>query len=516
MVFGSGNQQGAAPVSAPSSPTGWVTYPIKTDVTLTFWTDINANLAPNFTNYSEVPFYQGWTERTGVKITYLHPPAGPGYTEQFNLMVASGDMPDIIRYDILPTYPGGPEKAISDGTILRLNDILDKYAPNLKDVFAKHPDYDRMVKTDNGSYFCFPNIREDPFLCTWQGLQIRKDWLDDLGLKTPVTFSDWHDVLTAFKTKKNSSAPLTLPFNGTAFMYGYGIDSGFYVGDDGKVVWGRAQPAYRDYLVMMAQWYKEGLLDPDTATISSTQMVTKITNGTSGAIHGALNSGMGVWLPSGRSTDPKFELMGVKNPVINNGDNLTMINIDNPYSGGNGCVSLGGPCKYPDIAARFLDWDYSQEGYMYHNFGIEGVSYNMINGYPTYTDLVMKNPNGLPIGQALAMYQQSSYGGPHLQSVDYFKQALAWPEQRQALVNWAIDDPFKHKLPPVTTTPDESKESASIMNDINTYADEMMVKFILGTEPISNYDTYISTLKKMGIDRAVEIQNAALVRYKAR
>jgi putative aldouronate transport system substrate-binding protein len=54
------------------------------------------------------------------------------------------------------------------------------------------------------------------------------------------------------------------------------------------------------------------------------------------------------------------------------------------------------------------------------------------------------------------------------------------------------------------------------MNEINTYQNEMELKFILGTESLSNWSTYVSTIKRMGIDRAVEIQNAALARYNAR
>lgn len=54
------------------------------------------------------------------------------------------------------------------------------------------------------------------------------------------------------------------------------------------------------------------------------------------------------------------------------------------------------------------------------------------------------------------------------------------------------------------------------MAEINAYADEMMVKYILGTEPLSSFDTYVETVKRMGIDRALEIQNAALVRYNNR
>lgn len=71
-------------------------------------------------------------------------------------------------------------------------------------------------------------------------------------------------------------------------------------------------------------------------------------------------------------------------------------------------------------------------------------------------------------------------------------------------------------MPPVTPTSEESKEYSIIMNEINTYRDEMVLKFIFGTESLDNFDTYVKNIESMGLDRALEIQNAALERYNAR
>jgi putative aldouronate transport system substrate-binding protein len=493
--------------------TGKISYPIKTDVTLTYWGGLISNLQANFTNLGDTEYAKAWSERTGVKVVYLHPPTG-GENEQFNLMVASGDLPDLIERNFLG-YPGGPEKAISDGVILKLNDVLAKSGPNLSEWLKAHPAYDRMVKTDSGNYYNFPFMRGDERLCLWQGIQIRKDWLDELNLAVPQTYDEWRTVLTAFKEKKGSPAPLTIPWSNTSFAYGYGIDRGFHGGADGKVKYGGIDPAFREYLVMMAQWYREGLLEPDIATVTGQQIQAKIIGGISGAYHGSLSGNMGTWTPAGRAANPKFELLAVKGPTKTKGQEPVMLNIDNPYYG-DYSVSISGASKNVELAARALDYNYSQEGYLYNNFGTPGVSYNVINGYPTYTDLVLKNPNGWPLSQNMSAYVRSSYGGPFVQAIEVFEQSMILPEQKAGPGNWMIKDPFKHRLPPITPSPDESREFAQIMSEVNTYADEMVVKFILGTEPLSNWDTYVNTIKQMGIDRAVAIQNAALVRYNAR
>ena len=54
------------------------------------------------------------------------------------------------------------------------------------------------------------------------------------------------------------------------------------------------------------------------------------------------------------------------------------------------------------------------------------------------------------------------------------------------------------------------------MNEINTYRDEMTLKFIFGTESLDNFDTYVTNIKNMNLEEALDIENAALDRYNSR
>ena len=71
-------------------------------------------------------------------------------------------------------------------------------------------------------------------------------------------------------------------------------------------------------------------------------------------------------------------------------------------------------------------------------------------------------------------------------------------------------------MPPLTPSEDESDRFARVMGDITTYVDTMFNKFVMGDEPISNFDAYIATLKKMGIEDAIKIRQAQLERFQAR
>ena len=59
----------------------------------------------------------------------------------------------------------------------------------------------------------------------------------------------------------------------------------FYVNDEGKIVHPYAQEAYRDGLANIAQWYKEGLIDPEIFTRGSSSRDYLLGENLGGATH---------------------------------------------------------------------------------------------------------------------------------------------------------------------------------------------------------------------------------------
>ena len=56
-------------------------------------------------------------------------------------------------------------------------------------------------RTDDGSLYMFPCLREDTWLCTFRGMAVRKDWLDEQGLEVPTTLTELDNVAHVFKEK---------------------------------------------------------------------------------------------------------------------------------------------------------------------------------------------------------------------------------------------------------------------------------------------------------------------------
>lgn len=495
-------------------------YPVENGGTLTYWMDLNSNVAANYSNMGETPFGKKLQENTGIQIEFQHPAVGQA-TEQFNLLLADTTLPDLIEYNWLG-YSGGPEKAIQDAVIIPLNDVIDQYCPNLKAYLEANPEIDRMIKTDDGTYYCFPFIRGSDKLVTSTGAMIRGDWLEELGLEVPTTIDDWHDVLTAFKEKKGAAAPFTYWYanesltDNNPFAYAYGAPRGLYLAEDGTIHYGAVEDGYKEYLMTMNQWMSEGLIDVDLATLTNDQVAAKITNGSSGASFGWCGSGMGNWTTAGQATNENYMLVPAPYPTLQKGEIPEFGQKDNNYVKG-GAVAITTSCEDVELAARLLDYGYSEEGTMLYNFGIEGESYTLdADGNANYTDLILNNPDGLSITHAMGGYMRANYNGPFVQNERYAEQYYQFDSQKDAMDVWSNTNMKDHLIPPITPTVEESKEQAQYLTEINTYRNEMTLKFILGNASFDEWDEYVETIQGMNLDRVLEIQNAALERYHSR
>ncbi|UKS24264.1 extracellular solute-binding protein [Paenibacillus sp. HWE-109] len=504
-----------------TAPGAAVTYPIKSDKTLTYWGELPGNVVGVKSAHADIPFFQDWQKKTGVNLKFIAPPTNQG-AQSLNVMLASGDLPDMIEFDWQGAFPGGPEKAIKDGYILKLNETIDKFAPNLKKYLKEHPEIDKQAKTDNGSYYVFPFIRGDDYLRVYQGPIIRKDWLDDLGLPVPQTIDEWYTTLKAFKEKKGATAGFSVvsvprPFNelgNGAFASAFGVTRDFFI-DNGTIKFGPAEKGYKDFLATFHKWYEEGLIDKNFATADSKALDANMASGATGVTVQNAGGGIGKWQPLVVAKDPKAVLIGAPYPVLKKGDTAMYGQKDPAFSPG-GSVAITANSKNIETATKLLDYGYSDEGHMYFNFGTEGTSYKMENGYPKYTDLLMKNPDKLAPAQALSLYIRGNYNGPFVQDKRYIEQYLALQTQRDAVTTWSKTDVDKHKLPPITATPEESTELAKIMTDLNTLVDEMTLKIILGTEPVDSFDKYVEKFNSVKLSRALEIKKASLDRFNKR
>lgn len=497
-----GSGEGGAAGETSSNANTPFSYPMPGNIELTFMTEAAGSVP------ERMPIDDEYEKRTGIQIKNLG--GAPMTDQKFSLLLASGDIPDIFMNTWLQ-YPGGPEKAVEQGYILKLNDYIDKYAPNLKKALEENPEIDKMIKTDDGTYYAFPFIRSEAGR-VYGGPIIRKDWLDELGLPIPETIDEWHTVLKAFKEKKNAASPVTFRtmFLGErtgGFAGAFGVMGNFYV-NDGKVTYGYLEPAYKEYLKTMSEWYKEGLIDKDFASIDAATVDKKMTSAVSGATFG-WQFYIEKYNATAQTTDPKANYVAAPYPTLTKGTKPEFGQLDNAYAG-TSSAAISANSKNIEAAMRWLDYAYSEEGSLLNTFGIEGVTYALQDGKPVYTDLVVKNPEGLGSDQVMQQYSHGT-NFPMIQQDNNLPSK--YPQTAEAIGIWKETNHESHLLPPVTPTAEEADEMASIMNDINALVKEAELKIIMGTESIEAYDKYVEQMKSLGIERALEIQQAAYERY---
>ncbi|MDP4182911.1 MAG: extracellular solute-binding protein [Bacillota bacterium] len=496
-------------------------YPIKTDVTLKYWMILHNNVAQVTDNFGNLPIAKELEKQTGIKVKYIHPPKGQEM-EAFNIMVASGELPDIIEYNWLK-YPGGPNNAIENSTILKLDNLIKNYAPNLYGYLEKHPDINKMVKTDDGHYYVFPFLRPDEDLLVTFGPVVRKDWLDDLHLKMPETLGDWYNMLTAFKDNKKCEAPLTATvkldddrntvFSEVIKLFSGATDSyqDFYI-ENNKVKYGPIEENRRYFFYVMSKWYKEGLIDNNIAVNDNQVQEFNMLSGKSGATICSGGSGLGKWISALKRDNPKYDLTPVQYPSLVRGETPKFGARSLEYSGP-GSAAISANSKNAKLAAQYLDYMYSKEGHMLINFGIENISYKMVNNQPVYTDLIMNSKEDLAPVTVMSKYIRGHTNGAFIQDERYLQQYYSLSQQKDALRLWEMTEQKKYRMLPVTPTVEESVDLSRMVNDINTYVNDMTYKFIMGKEPITKFDEYVNQVKSLGVDRVISIYQAALDRY---
>ena len=478
-------------------------YPMDTDVTLRYWVGLNSDLTTTNTSMNTTPFKEYLEEATGVKIQFEHPVIGQE-GEAFNILISSEDMPDIVEYS-WQNYPNGPQTAIDDGIIEPLNEYFEKVSPNVKKQLDKDPALAVQMMTDEGSYYAYPFFRDGEELLSFMTYGVRQDLLDQAGLPIPETFDEWQTMLYKFKDM-GVKIPLSLRINNanlerfSPFTGIFGFIGTFYHDKDNKVKFGPYEPAFADYVKQLKQWYDDGILDPEFVDTAGKRISSNISNGEVGAFFSTIGGEMGSYLAA-ITPESGIKLTSTKVPVVNKGDTPMFCQKDWPLKP---AAAISATSKHKEIAARFLDYGYSEKGHLLYNFGKEGVSYTMVNNEPIYTPRVVDHEQngGLSVAQGMAQYSRAYYSGPFVQDKGYIQQYYQTDVQKEALLNTA-SDALEYQLPTIYMTGEEQKRFTDIMTPINTYREETLAKLVAGKMDISKLDEYFSELERLGIEEAI-------------
>lgn len=492
-----------------------LSYPVSDgSTTLTYWYSYPP-FVPNFLDdVSNKEIYQAINQAVGVNIQVV------GYSlvnanEQFQLMVASGDYTDII-YSFGSNYSGSIEGAVEDEIITDLGPYLEEYAPDYMNYILTDEEVALAVHTDAGYVPAFAGIGDENVSVNG-GQIIRTDYLDAIGKEMPTTYDELEEVLTAFKNELNVPSPYWSNPSGyvVEMTAGYGIYPGFYV-DDGQVRYGFYDKGYFDYLTMMNRWYETGLLYADFAAQQNLQQFpdsSLVTNNQVGVWFNSLNE-MTAYTPE-TATDPNFAITGMPILTREKGETTHFCTAFSRVSVNSGNF-ISTNCKDLELAMAWCNYWYTEKGTLLANYGIEGESYEMVDGKPQFTDLVTNNPD-MAFDIAISVYCEFNGGGYYVLNE---KTDSNYSEvQLQARKNWLENSDGANIYPSYAAlNAEESAIYGAKIGDVDTYVEEMTLKYITGAEPLTDesFQTYQATLDGFGMQECIQVYQNAYDRYLAR
>ncbi|RJG26503.1 extracellular solute-binding protein [Paenibacillus thiaminolyticus] len=459
-------------------------------------------------NWQDMGFFKEMEKKTNIKFEFRNAPADSFDTKR-NLVFASGDYPDVFfsgqLQDSDEVNYGG------QGVLIPLEGLIEEYAPNLKKLLDENPDIRKSITTPDGHIYSLPNIDLD---AGWYRgpLWYNGKFLKALGMEVPKTIDELYTYLKRVKEEdpngngKQDEIPLASVKLDDLRMWllgSWGIyNEVIYSDTQDKVHYTPMEPGYKEYLTFLNKLWTEGLLDKETFSQTNEQKKAKGKNNQIGLFsdyhaYFTLGGEPSMDDPMYRPVDSDVKAVAAKHPGL-----------------AKGAFAITNKNKHPEATMRWVDYLYSTEGAELLSNGPEGILWEYVN-----KDDHTKKWLDVPGGGDREEYRATltpDYGVvvPKITNEDtkrgFSGEFDAWLKKE---TDEKILPIAKVPFPSVYLSQDEQSEVSSIRSDLDTYVKQMEAKFVTGQEPLTNWDKYLETCKKMGGDRIVEIYQAAYDRW---
>lgn len=476
----------------------------------------------------DVLAFQELEKRTNIDIEWT---CVTDANKQFGLMVASGEWPDFF-------WAGGslvePNRHIESDLIMPLNELIDQHAPNLKKIYEQLPMLKKEAMDFEGKIWSVTQYNHSADVKTGNlhRLVIRKDWLDKVGLKMPETQDELYTVLKAFKEKdpNGNGKKDELPFSDVGFTYAalpgrslcfwpLGVGERYYQ-VDGKVKFGPLEPDFKKGVEFGKKLFSEGLIDVDTLTQKEPALKQKVADNLVGMSANNYWNHFTSYADLAKQKTPGYaaEIM----PFMKASDGKRYVWLDNGHKFG-GVIFITKTTKYAKEIMKWLDYQFTEEGSNLMSYGVEGKSYDMVNGKPVFKTELLNGADGKSVIANRSKYTAGGAGafGWPMYDKPFEKENGKWPVEMTNLLNGnqEVFDKVVNakKIADLTRlasfsdkyTKKESELYASKWNDLNTFIEESVLKFMLGATPMDKYDDFLKEMKKMGAEELLAIRQAA-------
>lgn len=369
---------------------------------------------------------------------------------------------------------------------------------------------------------------------------VRQDWLDLVGMAQPSTVEELNAYLYAIKELdpygNGGTVPLGVRSFGevvNSFLAGYtGMGNGeWYDEESSQVMPIYLADGYKDFLAQIHQWYADGIIHRESFSWDADTLRDYISRGTVGAtatwysnitgrelsLYEALRE-KGVALDSSKYT----YLYDISETGITGPSGTYIETYTAPSSNG---LLMHVKCVDPEGAVKFLSWMFED----WYNFqsggtGLENIHWrynpddpnavenNSVSGWTDENGVAMYiDVNGEVSYTNSTLYAgnfQAGYGMPNEIKTTAYEQETG----RQQMHNYWMQNnlnKFDTAMAPGLNMLGiwdgiALAENVPHNGDISTYFNQEVIKFVLGTRALDEWDQFVDELYKIGLQDRID------------
>lgn len=460
--------------------------------------------------WEDMFLFKEMEKKTNIRFDFDTPPQA-NYQETKNLAFASRQLPDVFFNAQLT--PDDEVTYGSQGYLIPLDGLIDKYAPNFKKLMDENPDIKKSITTMDGHIYSLPLIIEQPRASVPNRLFLNGDWMKQLGIaKEPTTTDEFYELLKQFKTgdPNGNGKPDEIPMSSVkmdsldgVLLPAFGLLGREVQAVDGKVRFNPVQSEFKEYLTYVHKLFAEKLLDNEMFVQTPQQMNAK---GQANQIGSFINSAPNLVLKIDKVEDMlNHPMLG---PLTSPVNSEKMAVKASTIQRGTFAITSGN--KYPEATMRWVDYLYSQEGSILATTGNKFEWVDEAKSQWKSTIPQDQNPEEYrgkltpDVGGALPLVKDKEFDAKR-----FIGSAPDWNK----MVDEKLNPYAKQVYPDVYFTSEEQKRLNVVKTDITTYVQTMEAKFVVGQEPLSKWDDYVSQINKMGLQDMLDIYQAAYDRW---
>jgi len=429
-------------------------------------------------------------------------------TERRNLLLASGNLPDLINLTRDQSNVYGAE-----GLLEPLDTLLDRYGPDIRKLMT--PDNTTVLKSPNdGKIYYLPKyytLNTFTEFC----FNYRLDILQALGLPEPATMDDWLYTFRRVKQAYPNMIPLTfrssfsdwaahLPFDMGKIDGYYGVLPSEF--DKHEIVYLPITNQWRDMLTYLNTLFTEGLLDPDYLTHSYEDWWERELGagiafadwaGNAGRADGATDNNRLVGIANAQwmtAETPKNYKTGIR----------AQYKSVNPWEDRGAALNSKSSAAVKEAAMKFMNFFFSDASMALGSFGNEKYptdpvfSRNYLGG-KTWRDFATEQDYN-------NFYGSQNAGASGAFNLPNYGRYDPRDENPLRLASYTHANRDQHIVPlPSITRSGNLDTWVTVTADLQTHMETSRDQFITGRRPLSQWDAYVAEMKRLGVDANVAV-----------